>query len=706
MDWGLALLRGVLFASLVVSLYFLYYSLQNRETRGATSLAVIFTGCSIWILSDIFQIATPGEPMALGGLPLRMIGADLAVIGIVLIGLEYTGREKYINRKLISLLAMKPILTQIFLFFPETRRMMFVTEPADVPWGYEIVHTPFFLSHAVYDWTIALIGISMLAYMMIRERYGYSRQIFALLIAFIVPTLINILFNAGILSFDLTPTSFVFSGIVLMYATFRLRLMDAIPVARESVLEEMEEMVIVLDEKGNIVMVNDAVKDIFGPESLIVGEPVKGLLGDDVPTEVGEGERTVDISFRHDGEDRYLNVEKSLLTDYRGNVLAQLLVCRDITERRERERELERSRELLAQTEELSDIGGWEYVPEADDVRMTDGMYSILDVSDDYKPTPASLVEFYLPEYKDRVEDAIEGALLDEEPFSFECRITTDSGEKKWVTVTGKPYYGPNTKEGQGEVRGLRGAVRDITEEKRRQKELENKNEQLDQFATTVSHDLRNPLNIAMAHLEFARETGDEENFDSAEEALKRIDGMIEDILEFARAGGDIEETETISVAEVAERAWATVETDGGRLSIKDDVEVEADEERLLNVFENLFRNSVEHGIEKKSKPEESIEHGSKGGNRKSLPDNPSKKADITVTVGELNGEDGFYVEDDGRGITPGERENVLKQGYTTSDDGNGFGLAIVDTIIKAHGWGIDVTEGTEGGARFEIRMS
>jgi len=434
MDWGLTLLRGLLLASLAVSVYFFYYSLKNRETRGATSLAVIFAGCSAWILSDILQISTPGEPMALGGLPLRMLGADVVVIGVLLIGLEYTGREEYIDSKLLSLLAMKPILTQTFLFISETRMMMFATEVADTPWGYEIVRTPFFLAHAVYDWTIAFVGIGMLAYMMARERYGYSRQIFALLVAFLVPTFMNILFNAGVLSFDLTPTSFVFSSAVLMYATFRLRLLDAIPVARESVLEDMEEMVFVLDEDGDVVMVNDSVKEAFGPKYEIVGEPVEDFLGEDAPTEVEDDQLTVDISFTLEGEKRYLNVDKSLLTDYRGNVLAQLLVCRDITERRERERELERSRDLLAQTEELSEVGGWEYVVDTDEVRMTEGMYRILEAPDSYEPTPDSLVDFYLPEHRDMVEEAIERALYEEESFNLERRIRTYSGEKKWVT--------------------------------------------------------------------------------------------------------------------------------------------------------------------------------------------------------------------------------------------------------------------------------
>jgi signal transduction histidine kinase len=73
----------------------------------------------------------------------------------------------------------------------------------------------------------------------------------------------------------------------------------------------------------------------------------------------------------------------------------------------------------------------------------------------------------------------------------------------------------------------------------------------------------------------------------------------------------------------------------------------------------------------------------------------------VTVTVGRLR--DGFYVEDNGPGIPEEHHEKVFDEGFTTSDEGTGFGLSIIDTIVDAHGWSITVTESDEGGARFEI---
>ena len=75
--------------------------------------------------------------------------------------------------------------------------------------------------------------------------------------------------------------------------------------------------------------------------------------------------------------------------------------------------------------------------------------------------------------------------------------------------------------------------------------------------------------------------------------------------------------------------------------------------------------------------------------------------SNVSVTVGTIA--DGFYVEDDGPGIDTDERKSVFEAGYSPSAEGTGFGLSIVKQVTEAHGWNICVTDGAEGGTRFEI---
>ncbi len=210
----------------------------------------------------------------------------------------------------------------------------------------------------------------------------------------------------------------------------------------------------------------------------------------------------------------------------------------------------------------------------------------------------------------------------------------------------------------------------DVTDEERAKRDLKRQNERLERFTSTVSHDLRNPLTVATGHLEIAVEETESEHVETALDALERMQTMIEDLLELARTGQPIDDTEPVSLQTAAADAWEMVQTDDAALEITDDRELAADPDRLASLFENLFRNALEHV-------------------------GPS----VSVTVEPT--ESGFAVEDDGPGIPAEDRETVFESGYTTNEDGTGFGLAIVGEIAEAHDWTVEVTAGNEGGARF-----
>lgn len=218
--------------------------------------------------------------------------------------------------------------------------------------------------------------------------------------------------------------------------------------------------------------------------------------------------------------------------------------------------------------------------------------------------------------------------------------------------------------------------LEDVTDREQYRRELERQNDRLKSFASMVSHDLRNPLSVALARLELARADRDDEHLETAAEALTRMETLIDDVLALARNGQPIDEPTTVDLSTIAESAWTMVDAPDADLEIEATCLLVADADRLQQLFENLFRNAVEHG----------------------LADTP-----LTVRVGSLS-EAGFYVEDDGQGIPEDERTEVFERGYSTATHGTGFGLAIVSEIVAAHDWSISVTESRTGGARFEIR--
>ena len=206
-----------------------------------------------------------------------------------------------------------------------------------------------------------------------------------------------------------------------------------------------------------------------------------------------------------------------------------------------------------------------------------------------------------------------------------------------------------------------------------RERELRRQNQRLDQFASVVSHDLRNPLSVATGRLELAAEECSSPHLGAVADAHERMERLIDDLLLFARMGSETLSLAAVDPAALAADCWEPHATSEATLSVEFDRTVRADRDRLRQLLENLLKNAVDHG----------------GG-------------DLSVTVGELA--DGFYVADDGPGIPPDSRDDVLTAGYTSADDGTGFGLSIVTQIVDAHGWDLSVTESESGGARFEIR--
>lgn len=216
------------------------------------------------------------------------------------------------------------------------------------------------------------------------------------------------------------------------------------------------------------------------------------------------------------------------------------------------------------------------------------------------------------------------------------------------------------------------GVIRDVSERKRREEALKQKNERLEEFASIVSHDLRNPLSVARGRLDLAREECDSEHLANVARAHERMETLIDDLLTLARDGESVEQTERVALGDLARECWEGVETADATLRVDADRAVRADRSRLRQVLENLVRNAVEHA-----------------------------GADVTVAVGDVDG--GFYVADDGPGIPESEREAVFEAGYSTNDGGTGFGLEIVEAVATAHGWDVRVTESADGGARFEF---
>jgi len=254
------------------------------------------------------------------------------------------------------------------------------------------------------------------------------------------------------------------------------------------------------------------------------------------------------------------------------------------------------------------------------------------------------------------LHDNLQEGMTNREPVEFELYYDP---QDYWVEIRAYPVD-----------EGLVVHSRDISEEKQHEEQLTRRNQILESFANTVSHDFRNPLSVAEGHLQLAQETGDFSHLDQVATAHNRMRNLIDDLLQLARE--EEKDKSVVSLHESAKTAWETVDGEGVQFAIRDDAEFAAYPSQLRRVFENLYWNALDHG-------------------------------DATsIRVGTRDGA-GFYVEDDGPGIPASERDLIFEAGYSTSENGTGYGLHIVESLVEMHDWTISVTEGDDGGSRFEI---
>ncbi|MDS0292565.1 hybrid sensor histidine kinase/response regulator [Halogeometricum luteum] len=517
----------------------------------------------------------------------------------------------------------------------------------------------------------------------------------------------------------------------------------------DSAFEALETAVYVLDRSGRFVSVDDVFVDLLGYDrDAVVGSHVSTVsvdeedrirekldrLFDEGGSETARFETEV---YTVDGE-RIRCVATVSPRVFDGSVHRAVGTLHDVTEQHRR-REVERSRERLkdlvldtsttlmsAEVDEIATKVHWtlqnvgefagvdaaavySYDADAEALQKTHEW-----TTDGASPRPTAVTSGDCEWFLDRlcrfenVRAPDAGAVP---PCAADSLSLPDGGSllafpmvSNWslagalVLVSNDPRRWPNK-----EV-SLFGTAADVLshtlERKRRERQLRQQNERLEEFASVVSHDLRNPMNVVEGFVDLARETGDVSHLDRAVDGLERMNALVNDVLELARQGRTVGETSTVDLAGVVERAWDAVETGGATLELVGDLgTVSADAGRLTQVVENLVRNSVEHGsTSSRAKPDDAVEHGSTGARTES-----DDSLFLTVTVGPLPNRGGFYVEDDGPGIPPEERASVFEQGHTTTEGGSGFGLSIVESIVEAHGWSVAVTEGTAGGARFEV---
>lgn len=177
-------------------------------------------------------------------------------------------------------------------------------------------------------------------------------------------------------------------------------------------------------------------------------------------------------------EEQHIWVETKCNLDNDGDRL--IFLIRDISERKQAEQKLQRTTQLLSDTQKMAKVGGWRLDVKSGQTTWTEEVYRIHEVPKSFNPSKDSGTKFYHPDNQQALAAALNEAIQAAKNFDLTFRFITAKGNQKWVKVTGSPVLR------DGRVVEVQGLFQDISQQKQALIELSNSQEQLSSLTTNI----------------------------------------------------------------------------------------------------------------------------------------------------------------------------------------------------------------------------
>ena len=384
-----------------------------------------------------------------------------------------------------------------------------------------------------------------------------------------------------------------------------------------------------------------------------------------------------------DGDVRWVTDTTKIIRDDDGTITNFLGYLVDITERTERERELEQYKAIV---ETIND--GVYVVDEDGRFTMVNDTYTEM-LGYDREELLGEHVSMVVDEETVAAAQRTESALREDgaDVPTIDAQLKTADGERIPSEARFALLRGPD-----GEERRV-GVARDVSDRKEYERKLERSNERLEQFAHAVSHDLQEPLRMVSSYLRLLDErygdTFDEEGREFlafAVDGADRMRDMVEGLLEYSRVetrGDPFEPVDLAAVVDdVRDDLHVAIEESGADITVGTLPTVEGDADQLRQVFQNLVENAIEYSGD----------------------DPPQIHLDA-----ERDGEAWVVsVQDDGLGLDPEHADRIFEmfeRHHTEEESGTGIGLALCERIVDRHGGEIWVESAPGKGATFSLTL-
>jgi PAS domain S-box-containing protein len=697
----------------------LYAWRQRGGREGVLAFTLLSFSCAIYALGDVLTWASADVAWQYFWVRLRRPGVEAAALFWLVFAAQYTGWGEWLNRRTLAILAVIPVAGTLLAWTNEWHHLLWSGVQA-INWsGVEalaLTRGPWWIPLFSYNQILQLCGAVLIVAALVRSPERYRGQAVALLVAVGTPFATGVAYLTFRPLVDPTPIAFSISGAAIAWAIFRHGLLDIIPAARHTIVENMSDALVVLDQSQRVVDLNPAAQRIMGRSGTatigtLITEVVPAwaeLLGAD-----GDGAALREAEVTLDGRDYELRISPVQGDD--GTVTGHVVLLHDITEQKQ-------ARETLRQSEETAELileniedGYYEIDLRGTFTKITDATAKVIGL-----PRPQVIGANFAQLTDDATAKrllAIYGELYRTGTAlkQLEYDITTLDGRTKHLEASASLI-----RDAAGRTTGFRGIVRDATERKRAEEELQQAKRAAEEasrakgaFLTTVNHELRTPLTSVLGFAKLikrrlgetirpAAATADQkvqraltqvsDNVDIIVAEGERLTTLINEVLDLAKIeSGKVEwHMQPVAVGDIIARAIAatTALSEAKGLTVGTEIEdalpmLSGDSDRLIQVVINLLSNAIKF----------------------------TEQGAITCRARVAEGFIEVSVADTGTGIAPEDQPKVFEQFVQVGDTlsgkpkGTGLGLPICKQIVEHHGGRIWVESELGRGSTFAFSL-
>ena len=639
-------------ASVVLASYVAIYQSRRSSSITVPFIAGTLLG-AMWSAGYALQLASVDlAGKAFWSQYVWLGSITLPTVWLVFV-LGHTGHDEWFTRERLALLAAEPALVLVAVWTSGFHDLFIesVSLSAAGPFVRSVVSFgPLFWFHLGYAYLVALAGVALLTTMVVQSRGVYRRQSLMLLIAGLMPLLGSALTTTGVVRFpnaDPTPLSFAFTNLVIAWALLHDRLFNIVPVARDRVIEELRDGIVVLDSSHRVLDLNPAARRFLADPVSIVGSPI----GDVVPAlgrlvELADRMELQEIRTDRGGTRRVLDVHVSPISDPLDSHSDYTLVLRDVTERHDMERQF---RTLIEGSSDLITVIA------ADRTRryVSPSMEHLLG-HDPEELTGREALSLIHPDDLDLVGETF-ARLLDGDPEArVECRMRhADGSWRTFESIVTNLLDDPV-------INGVLVTSRDVTERRGYEQRLRVLNR-------VLRHDLRNDVNVILGNVDLLKS----ELSSEGRRRARTIEEKSMELVDLSEKARQIDYTvhhmgntmRSVDVCETLGRhldlvraehpdALVTYDAPDGEFVYADDL--------LGSALDNVLENAIEHND--RSRPEVHVSVD-------------------PVSVGGVDYVD-VRVADNGPGIHEEERRILTKRTETPLHHASGLGLWLVNWIV------------------------